>query len=177
VAILQKGRIQVRIQAIGFGAACLLVVASMTQADQLPHRKPGAWQMTRSSPDSKMPPMTATLCVDAASESALVDMGKSSAKKMCSKSEVHFNGDNGTIDTVCKFGNLTQTSHSTIRFTGPDAFRVETHSHFDPPLAGMADRTTIAESKWLGPCPANMKPGDVVMANGMKMNIDPRGEK
>jgi hypothetical protein len=167
----------VRIQSVRFGVACLLVVASMVQADQLPHRRPGAWQMTRSSPDSKLPPMAATLCIDAATESALMEAGESSAKKMCSKSGVHFNGQNGTIDTVCKFGTSTQTSHSTITSTGNDAFRVETHSHFDPPLAGKSERTTISDSKWLGPCPADMKPGDVVMANGMKMNIDPRSEK
>jgi hypothetical protein len=27
------------------------------------------------------------------------------------------------------------------------------------------------EATWLGPCKADQKPGDMVMANGMKMNI------
>jgi hypothetical protein len=29
---------------------------------------------------------------------------------------------------------------------------------------------TIA-AKWLGPCAAGQKPGDVMMCNGMKMNV------
>ena len=27
------------------------------------------------------------------------------------------------------------------------------------------------DAKWTGPCPADMAPGDVLMGNGMKMNI------
>jgi hypothetical protein len=30
------------------------------------------------------------------------------------------------------------------------------------------------ESKWLGACKADQKPGDIIMANGMKMNINDR---
>ena len=30
----------------------------------------------------------------------------------------------------------------------------------------------IIEAKWLGPCKADQKPGDIVMGNGMKMNIN-----
>lgn len=166
-----------RMQSTGFWLPFLLVVGSLAHADSLPHQKPGEWQMTRSSPDSKVRPMTVKLCIDSATESALMDMGKSSARKMCSKSEVHFSGAKGSIDTVCHLGTSTQTTHSTITFTGNEAFHVETHAHFDPPFLGKSEHTTIADSKWLGPCPGDMKPGDVVMANGVKINIDPRGEK
>jgi hypothetical protein len=27
------------------------------------------------------------------------------------------------------------------------------------------------EAKWIGPCKADQKPGDMVMSNGMKMNV------
>ena len=36
--------------------------------------------------------------------------------------------------------------------------------------AGQPTHMTI-EAKWLGPCKADQKPGDIVMANGMKMNV------
>ncbi len=35
---------------------------------------------------------------------------------------------------------------------------------------GAASHMTIA-AKWLGPCAAGEKPGDVIMSNGMKMNV------
>jgi hypothetical protein len=34
-----------------------------------------------------------------------------------------------------------------------------------------APRTTTMSAKWLGPCAADQKPGDVIMPNGMKMNL------
>jgi hypothetical protein len=41
----------------------------------------------------------------------------------------------------------------------------------DPPMAGHADSTFTQDGKWQGACPADMKPGDMVMPTGMKMNI------
>ena len=35
---------------------------------------------------------------------------------------------------------------------------------------GGGTQMTIA-AKWLGPCAAGQKPGDVMMGNGMKMNV------
>jgi hypothetical protein len=35
---------------------------------------------------------------------------------------------------------------------------------------GQTTQTTV-EAKWLGPCKADQKPGDVTMENGTKMNI------
>ena len=33
------------------------------------------------------------------------------------------------------------------------------------------DITLSLEAKWLGPCGPDQKPGDLVMGNGMKLNI------
>jgi len=52
--------------------------------------------------------------------------------------------------------------------------RVSSTRQGGPPLPGIAPgaetHMTIA-AKWLGPCAAGQKPGDVVMANGMTMNV------
>src|SRR5713226_7791226 len=107
-----------RLSIASLAVALAVVIVSAASADPYPHRKAGVWQMTRTSPDSKMPLTTAKLCIDAVTESALVDMGGAAAKKMCSKSDVHFSGKNGTVDTVCKFGSSTATTHSAITFKG-----------------------------------------------------------
>ena len=36
--------------------------------------------------------------------------------------------------------------------------------------------TMTMDAKWLGPCAADQKPGDMIMSNGMKINI-PETEK
>jgi hypothetical protein len=90
-----------------------------------------------------------------------------------SKCDVRFAGASGTVDSVCKLGTRTQTARSTITFTGDNAYHTETRAHFDPPLGNTADRTTISGAKWLGPCPANMQPGDIITATGIRMHLDP----
>jgi len=34
-----------------------------------------------------------------------------------------------------------------------------------------AETQMTIEAKWAGPCKTNQKPGDIIMANGMKMNV------
>jgi hypothetical protein len=34
-----------------------------------------------------------------------------------------------------------------------------------------AETSMTIEAKWAGPCKADQKPGDIIMANGMKMNV------
>jgi hypothetical protein len=36
---------------------------------------------------------------------------------------------------------------------------------------GRKDGLTIIEARWTGPCKADQKPGDMIMPNGMKINI------
>ncbi len=149
-----------------------LTVWAPARADSYPPRKSGLWQITITSADSKVPPKSAQICIDDATESALMGMGGAMSKKMCSKLDVNFEGLNGTADSICKFGTSTQTTHSTIAFTGDSAYHTETTAHFDPPLNGKSDTAMTDDAKWIGPCPDTMKPGDIFMANGMKMHLD-----
>jgi hypothetical protein len=38
-------------------------------------------------------------------------------------------------------------------------------------MMGRKEGTAIVEAKWVGPCKAGQKPGDMMMPNGMKMNV------
>jgi uncharacterized protein DUF3617 len=134
-------------------ALVAFAAAASVGADGYPHRKPGLWQVTTSSPDSKTPSKSARVCIDKATESALVNAGVAGSKKMCSKSEVRFEGLHGTADTVCRFGTSTQTAHSEITFAGDSAYRIETQAHYDPPLFGKSNQRMLTEGKWTGPCP------------------------
>jgi hypothetical protein len=121
-----------------------------------------------------MPPMSSKYCVDAATESALISAGQNAANKMCNGATVHVVGSTGTIDATCKFGNMTSTSHTVITFVGNTAYHSETRTHMSPPSKYIkSDHVTTNDAKWTGPCPAGMKPGDVVMGNGMRMHLDP----
>jgi hypothetical protein len=38
-------------------------------------------------------------------------------------------------------------------------------------MMGRSDSVMTQDAKWVGACPADLIPGDVVMGNGMKVNI------
>jgi hypothetical protein len=48
---------------------------------------------------------------------------------------------------------------------------MEMNSRYSPPLAGRSESSNLIESRWVGPCKAGQRPGDMVMGNGMKMNV------
>ena len=93
------------------------------------------------------------------------------AKETCSKNEIKRSGNRMTIDSVCKFGESTATSHSVFTGSFDSAYRVETKSSYDPPMMGMKEGSVVMEAKWLGPCKADQRPGDMILGNGMKMNM------
>jgi hypothetical protein len=36
---------------------------------------------------------------------------------------------------------------------------------------GKGENLTLIDAKWIGPCQSDQKPGDMIMPNGMKINI------
>lgn len=149
----------------------LLLVANTALADQLPQRKPGLWQVTMSMQGKPVPSTVSRLCIDAATESALGAVGLSASKEMCSEYDVQVSGNTATIDTTCRFGQSTQTAHSVMTFSGDSSYRTDIHAHYEPPLFKEADTEMIIDGKWLGACPADMNPGEMIGPGGLKMNL------
>jgi hypothetical protein len=157
-----------------FLGAAVLAASLSANADPWPHRKSGLWQVTITMQNSPMPPMTSKYCIDQATETALLNTSQGMMRESCSKRDVHVMGGTGTIDTVCKFGKYTQTAHTAVTFTGDSAYRSQTLSHMSPAMPyGGADHMTSVDARWTGPCPPSMKPGDMIMANGMRMHMNP----
>jgi hypothetical protein len=153
------------------GISLTLVAAQAAGLEDLPKRKAGLWEMSMASANDKQGPVTSRVCIDAATDAALTSFGLGIANQMCSKHDIRVSGNVATIDTVCKIGESQQTSHSTLSYTGNDAYRIDVRSHFDPPFLGKSDSTMTQMARWTGACPADMKPGDLVMGNGMRINL------
>jgi hypothetical protein len=158
-------------------AAALTLSAVLAAASDFPARKPGLWEISITGIGGASKPIKAKLCIDQATSDALMGQGVAQAKKQCSKREVHFSGSTGTSDSICKFGTSTVTSHATIVFTGDDAYRTTTKMHYDPPLHGKAEALMQSEGKWVSPCPADMKPGDMIMPTGARINVAPQASQ
>ena len=146
-------------------------------ADELPARKPGLWQITRSPPRPKLPPQVQKICLDAATDALLYQLGSAIGRRACSSLDVHRSGDKVTVSSVCKLGTTVATSHNVMTWHGAGAYHEDIAVHFNPPLGKTSDSNASQEAQWLGACPVDMKPGDIVtepsalMPITMRMNI------
>ena len=77
---------------------------------------------------------------------------------------------------MCKFGGATTTSHAVVTGDFNSAYTVDVTSTREGgrPVPGMAPggatHMKIA-AQWIGPCAKGQRPGDMIMGNGMTMNI------
>jgi hypothetical protein len=138
-------------------------------AAELPQRKPGLWVITSKSADGSA--FESKACLDAKTNAAYDHFNLTAGAEKCSKKDVTQAGSRTTIDSVCSMGGHTVTSHSVISWSGDAAYHIDSTGHWDPPMMGKADTTSSQDAKWTGACPADMKPGDMVMPGGMKMNL------
>jgi hypothetical protein len=145
---------------------------SIARADELPMRKPGLWEMKMARVGSMLPEMTLQHCTDETTDKEMSTAFAPMAKEICSKRDVEKTATGYVSDSVCSVGGVSMTSHSDISGDFDSAFTVKSTSHSEggPSVVPREVNMTV-EAKWLGPCKANQKPGDIVMPGGFKLNI------
>ena len=157
-------------------AAFGLIVAGPAFALDMPPRKPGLWELKMDFEGRKMPPTTMRQCTDAASDKIMNSNFGGPVQAACSKQDITKTATGMTVDSVCEFGAGTTTTHAVITGNFDSAYTVDVQSKRvgGTPVPGMpadgSSHMTISAT-WLGPCAAGQKPGDVMMANGMTMNM------
>jgi hypothetical protein len=145
----------------------LISFATAAWAVDMPSRKPGLWEISTSFGNGSVPGQVMRQCVDAATDQMM--QSRASGQRECSKRDVQRSGDSVTIDSTCTIGGKTLASHAVIVGSFDSAYTMTvTSQSADTPGAG---RTMTMAAKWLGPCTADQRPGDMIMANGMKINI------
>jgi hypothetical protein len=153
-----------------------LLSAAPAFALDLPARKPGLWELKMVFEGRNLPATEMRQCVDQATDKLMNANFGGSNEEACSKQDVTNSGGAITLDSVCKFGEATTTSHAVVSGSFDSAYTINVTStrQSGPPMPdvapGAATHMTI-QAKWLGACAAGQKPGDVIMANGMTMNV------
>ncbi len=156
--------------------AAVLLSAAPALALDLPTRKTGLWEIKMVFEGRSLPAQVMKQCTDAASDKLMTYNFGGAGQQNCQKQDIKNSGGTITIDSVCKFGAATSTSHAVISGDFNSAYIVDVVSTREGgrPAPGAAPgretHMTIA-AKWVGPCAAGQKPGDIVMSNGMKMNV------
>ncbi|MBV8837155.1 MAG: DUF3617 family protein [Alphaproteobacteria bacterium] len=150
----------------------LILLSSPSLAAEMPPRKPGLWELKMTMESVAM--STTQQCIDAATDKQMSSMGTIVRADRCSKLDLQASGDSLTIDAVCDFGNgVTATSHAVVTGDFNSAYVMKSVSKRTggPPHLRAETNTTI-EAKWLGPCKADQRPGDMIINDSTKININ-----
>ena len=98
--------------------------------------------------------------------------GKAMAQQMCQDVKLRRDGDKVIIESTCAMSPKSKmVSRGVMSGDYQSAYREESETRFDPPMAGIQNVRTTTEARWVGACKAGQRPGDVVTADGMKMNL------
>jgi Protein of unknown function (DUF3617) len=144
-------------------AALLLGTTAAVRADDIPHRKAGLWQIQTRTATSTRPEMVERICLDRETEALLDRAAVASVGQSCSKSDVHVAGSHVTIKATCNMGASRMSSEASITFEGDSAYHTVIHATFDPPIMSRRTSDSVQDARWTGSCPADMKPGDLIM--------------
>ena len=157
---------------IAIATACALPA----QALDLPARKAGLWEMKMTFEGRNLPSQTSQHCIDAATDKQMNSVGGSTTRENCSKQDVQRVGATIVVDSVCKLGDATTTSHAVVSGDFNSAYTVKVTSKREggralPGLPADGASNMTIEAKWLGACAAGQKPGDMIMPGGRKVNV------
>ena len=148
------------------------LLAAPAAAQDLPKMKTGLWETTSSTASQKGAPphvSKSTMCINDAVQKEIMAFNQGMGAQ-CSKLSTRRDGNKFIGEAECAFGNSVMKSQSVSTFVNDASYRVESRATFTPPMGGMSESSSSQEGKYVGPCPANMKPGDMTIA-GRTMNI------
>jgi Protein of unknown function (DUF3617) len=147
----------------------LILGASLAQAEDLPKRKSGLWEVKRSPTD----PHPLQMCVEEKTDNAFRWLVEAKHKESCKVDKLAREGDKWVVDAVCTLANhkTTAKTHAVVTGKFDSAYKIESTSAFDPPLHGKTEGKAVIEQRWTGPCKPDQRPGDVILADGRKVNL------
>jgi Protein of unknown function (DUF3617) len=152
-------------------AALGLIAAAPAFALDMPARKPGLWEIKMNF--ECIPGQTIQQCIDAETDQIMQSSASNIGSQNCSKRDIVKSGNTMTIDSVCSVAGRNATSHAVVTGSFDSAYTMTVASKSD---VGPGINMTVA-AKWLGPCQADQKPGDMIMPGGIKMNLRDLGNR
>ena len=106
-------------------AAFGVLAAGQAAALDLPARKAGLWELQMNFENRNLPAQTMQHCIDAETDKLMNSMGGGMRSDACSKQDVQKVGSTIVVDSVCKVGPATTTSHGVVSgdFSAPTRSR------------------------------------------------------
>ena len=119
-------------------------------------------------------------CIDASTDKAMLDAGnnlKSGMGVNCTKNESKKDGEKFIIETDCMMNNTRMVSNIVFEGDFNSAYISTMNTKYDPSFMGQTSMKVVTTAKYEGPCQDGQLPGDMILPNGMKMNLNDLGKK
>ncbi len=145
-----------------------------------PARRAGLWEQTLLRDGRPLGPAGQTrYCLDAASDAPFGMLGRQAGGGACQPPTVNRSADGAiSFASTCNLGAAGMiTTHGVVSGDFSASYTVRSQSEVTgSSLPAMNGRHEIdVTAHYLGPCPAGMTPGDVVMNGGLRGNINRLG--
>ena len=151
--------------------ATSLMFINTAQALDLPKRKSGLWEMPMIGDQTNGQPQTVTTCVEQKTYTGLSSSFGGKIPKNCKQPTLKKSAGSYVITSSCKF---TDSNVKTVAILSGDtnsAYNIVRTSTYTPPNKGRKESKQTITAKWLSPCKADQRPGDMIMPDGSKVNI------
>jgi len=137
-----------------------VLLLSVAYAADPPKLKEGLWSVHSEStgnPGNVKNTADFNLCRDHAYDDLVRTRDKSI--RGCTVGSDNFADGKLTTEIHCNLMGVITDSKTVTSYQGDTATHSETEATFEPAKGGLTDQTTITDQKYIGACPAGMKPG------------------
>jgi len=156
---------------LGAALICAALPAA-AQADDLPTRKAGLWDLKVVLAGGQVPAMSMQQCTDETTDKQMVSMAGPMQRDTCADRRIQKTATGFVVDAQCAAAGVSISSHAEIAGDFNSAYTAKITSQHSGGPAGVPRETAVTvDAKWLGACKADQKPGDMVMPGGMKINV------
>ena len=140
---------------------------------EVPKRTPGLWKQTMLVEGVDML-QTVKICLDEASDAKLAWWGQQGFKQSCSKNEIAKQADGSwKFSSVCEGAGVKTTNDGSAvgDFSSKYQLKAESTTTGAPIPQMNGSRTITIDAEWVSECPTGMKPGDMDLPNGQRVNM------
>lgn len=165
-----KSRARIRRLPASPGALAIAVLlaaplATSARGDDMPIRKAGLWEIIMTMSGGRT--MTMSQCTDEETDRLMMTFSNPMTQSACSRQDFRRTATGYSGDSTCSIAGRSVTSHTDVTGDFNSAYTVQVTSSGDGATAG----GMTMNAHWAGACRADQKPGDVMMPNGVKMNM------
>ncbi len=144
----------------------------VSKPNEFPQRKPGLWEIrTTSSQASGLP--AAMFCVGEGTDHQMEHLDRTFGEKgACRISPFRLVGTAWMSESVCREGKNIVSSRSIVSGDLQTDYRIDTETSYTLTTSARREEREALAAKFINPCPANMRAGDLLISGMGKINMN-----